>query len=442
MKLRIILMTLMPAFAWVFAAQAGTTTFKGQTIRFTGTVNVTGEDSTYRLFTFTSGTGTIVLPSDVKADILAVGGGGGGGGGRRSGSNTYTYTGGSGGGGGGVDERKGVSLSAQTLSISVGDGGAGGSYSTSSNQAGSQGGESKVYNGSTNYAKADGGAGGAGGNASNDGQGASGQTGTDKRNGKSSDVSGTLMTYGAGGQKTNNSNTTRSARTANTGNGGNGATKPGGNNSQHYAGQGGDSGVVIVRITDIDEPKPVASLISGTIPVGAYDVEILNASRTNWVDGELVVTFLNTDTAVGKSFTLPKQTTGQLLAVGGGGAGGQDSSYSKDAGLPGGGGAGGLVFSGDQAFAAAKYRVTVGAGGVAPRGTMNKHAGANGEDSTVTCAGKTFANALGGGGGGVQTVVGQAGGCGGGGSYSGTTAGSSIQGIGYENGCRLCRWSW
>ena len=102
MKVTRLVMALLSAVSlmWAFAAQAGTTTFKGQTIRFTGTVNVTGEDSTYRLFTFTSGTGTIILPSDVTADILAVGGGGGGGG-RRSGSKTYTYTGGSGGGGGG-----------------------------------------------------------------------------------------------------------------------------------------------------------------------------------------------------------------------------------------------------------------------------------------------------------------------------------------------------
>ena len=55
------------------------------------------------------------------------------------------------------------------------------------------------------------------------------------------------------------------------------------------------------------------TLISGAIRVGAYDVEVQNASRTNWVDGELVITYLNTDTSVTKSFTLPQATTGRLL---------------------------------------------------------------------------------------------------------------------------------
>ena len=66
------------------------------------------------------------------------------------------------------------------------------------------------------------------------------------------------------------------------------------------------------------------TLISGSIRVGAYDVEVQNASQTNWVNGDLVITYLNTNATVTKSFTLPKATTGRLLAVGGGGAGGQD----------------------------------------------------------------------------------------------------------------------
>lgn len=164
----------------------------------------------------------------------------------------------------------------------------------------------------------------------------------------------------------------------------------------------------------------VNPLITGKIRVGAYEVDVQNASRTNWVNGDLVITYLDTNEDVAKSFTLPKPTMGRLLAVGGGGAGGQEPGARNDTyGLPGGGGAGGLVVNDSQDFAAATYAVVVGAGGVAPRtAPASATAGANGTASTVIGGGEALANALGGGGGGARSAGG-AGGSGGGGSYSG-----------------------
>lgn len=185
------------------------------------------------------------------------------------------------------------------------------------------------------------------------------------------------------------------------------------------------------------------SLVSGSIRVGAYDVDVQNASRTNWVNGDLVLVYLNTNANVAKSFSLPRPTQGRLLAVGGGGAGGQERTRDESYGLPGGGGAGGLVANDNQVFSAATYRVTVGAGGVAPRSTSTKRQGADGNDSTVTPEGSSpIARAKGGGGGGVQ-AAGRAGGCGGGGSAasssssgrkSGGNTNQSSQGIGPGTG--------
>ena len=158
----------------------------------------------------------------------------------------------------------------------------------------------------------------------------------------------------------------------------------------------------------------VESLVTGSFRIGAYEVAVTNASEVKYVEGDLVIAYLNTDATVAKSFALPRLTTGRLLMVGGGGAGGQDAGRDSNCGLPGGGGAGGMVTNDNQAFAAAKYTVTVGAGGVAPRSTT-KTSGANGGDSTVTGNGTTL-TAKGGGGGGARGV-GQQGGCGGGGSY-------------------------
>ena len=175
----------------------------------------------------------------------------------------------------------------------------------------------------------------------------------------------------------------------------------------------------------------VPSLVTGSFRAGAYEVAVMNASEVKYVDGDLVITYL--DTTAEKSFTLPQETTGRLLAVGGGGAGGQDIAYSSSYGLPGGGGAGGMVTNDNQNFAAATYVVNVGAGGLAPRALPNKAAkGANGGDSSVVMQDATaLATAVGGGGGGARSV-GVKGGSGGGGSYSGSSvnggAGTSGQG--------------
>lgn len=176
----------------------------------------------------------------------------------------------------------------------------------------------------------------------------------------------------------------------------------------------------------------VGSLISGSIRVGAYEVDVRNASRTNWVDGELVITYLNANAAIDKSFTLPRPTTGRILVVGGGGAGGQEQTRDDECGLPGGGGAGGFVTNDCQAFSAAQYTVTVGAGGATPA-TLKKQIGENGGESLIEQSSTVIVTAQGGGGGGVQSL-GKDGGCGGGGSASSaSSSGKKLGGSGKQS---------
>ncbi|MCQ2569924.1 MAG: hypothetical protein MJ139_03355, partial [Limosilactobacillus sp.] len=160
--------------------------------------------------------------------------------------------------------------------------------------------------------------------------------------------------------------------------------------------------------------------------MGAYDVEVKNASRTNWVEGDLVITFSDIhNKEFKKYFILPKETSGRLLVVGGGGAGGQSKSYDKSKGLPGGGGAGGLFVNDSQVFQAAQYDVVVGAGGVAPRELVGR-TGMNGADSSVSQGDSVVAKGIGGGGGGSYSTSAAQGGSGGGGSYTGKSANGGI----------------
>ena len=189
----------------------------------------------------------------------------------------------------------------------------------------------------------------------------------------------------------------------------------------------------------------VEKLLSGLYKAGACEVAVTNASEVRYVDGDLVLIYRNVDAAVKKSFGLPKATIGRLLAVGGGGAGGQDAqeSYSDRYGLPGGGGAGGLVINDSQSFEAATYEAEVGAGGGAfgrrqAMITVNKVAtktwvptasgsGSNGVDTVVRQGSAAIVTAKGGGGGGCRSE-GKGGGSGGGGSASSTTSAGKMNG--------------
>lgn len=353
------------AFAWAFAAQAGTTTFQGVSVNYgSASTNWVGGDL---VLTYTSTeSDTLSLGGCVQARVLLVGGGGSGSSGGGSSQKT-----GYAGKGGTVVEESAVLLDGN-CTIAVGAGGSsvtGSKYSRTNGKPGSKTTISSETAGIVIFEAA----GGEGGGSSTPGD----TTVT-------SNITGSPTTYGQNGGK--------------------------GANSKASSGAGG-AGVVIVRLTGL------SPLITGRIRVGAYEVDVQNASRTNWVDGELVVTYLNADAFVAKTFTLPQPTTGRLLAVGGG-AGGQNKAYNASYGLPGGGGAGGMVVNDGQAFSAAKYTVTVGAGGVAERKypTADAVIGANGGNTTVLGT-DVSVTAVGGGGGGARGN-GNSGGSGGGGSCS------------------------
>ena len=466
MKLKRVLSAFLLASAWTFAAQAGTTTFKGVSVDY-GSASMTSVGSDV-ILTYKN-SDSLKLGGPVRARVLLVAGGGSGSsGGKNSNKNGY------GGHGGVVLDESDVLLTGD-CDIAVGAGGAGVNGSTGSRTQGSPGGNSTIVSSFSKSIIRQAYGGGGGGDA------------TPSGSGTASNITGSNKTYGANGSDKDSSGS-GSAGTANTGNGGQGGY------GASSSGKGG-SGVVIVRLTSVvtganlrdlvlpldkaadefrdasDQPMSfvfsevtckssadrvvaavetadgklglqglypgrarvtivkgektylvnvaVVQLVTGSFRIGAYEVAVTNASEVKSVDGDLVITYLNTDAAVAKSFTLPQPTTGRLLAVGGGGAGGQDSGRDEKYGLPGGGGAGGMVMNANQSFAAATYAVTVGAGGAAPRSTTRK-TGANGGDSKVAGGGSTLANALGGGGGGARSA-GKSGGCGGGGSYSGGT---------------------
>ena len=404
MKIRRVPTALLMAVSlmWVFAAQAGTTPFKGVSVDY-GNASTNWVNGDLVLAYTSAESDTLSLGGCVQARILLVGGGGSGSSGGGS-KQTTGYA-----GAGGTVVEKSYVLLAGECTINVGAGGAsvkGGSSSRTSGKAGGKTTFSVVASEDVNL-EAGGGAGG----------GSSDPSSTAVK----SDITGTSTAYGQNGGK--------------------------GADSKASSGAGG-AGTVIVRLTGL------VPLITGKIRVGAYEVDVKNASRTNWVDGELVVTYLNTDAIVGKSFTLPQPTTGRLLAVGGGGAGGQDQKqdYSANYGLPGGGGAGGLVIRDAQAFEAKTYEVSVGAGGAAVARTLTTidktttwipasyGAGANGGDSTVKQGTTAIVTAKGGGGGGRRSA-GNAGGSGGGGSanYSSKTVqpmdgGSGTSGQGNSGG--------
>ena len=149
-----------------------------------------------------------------------------------------------------------------------------------------------------------------------------------------------------------------------------------------------------------------------------------DGGETNWVDGDLVITYTNvTD---GGKLVLPKAATARILAVGGGGGGGR-VTYTTKRGAGAGGGGGGVVET-DGLILKGEYTITIGAGGVAGEGGTNvANPGGNGGDTFFKQgSADVITPAIGGGGGGASSD-GLFGGSGGGGSkaYNGTRSGTN-----------------
>ena len=229
MKLKRFLTALLLAgpLVWVFAAQAGTTTFQGVNVDYgSASTNWVGGEL---VLSYKNSSTLVISDGAVRADILVVGGGGSGG--RSDNKDTY-YGSGS---GGSVTNVSSVTLPKGEYEITVG---AGGAAVTMNSRTGNDGSSSSIK-GPVNYDAA-GGAGG--GNSAKAGSGA----------GVASEITGTSVTYGKGGVKAFNDATAGKSGAANTGAGGTGNRK--GNDS----GAGG-SGIVVVRLTSVkesDDPPP------------------------------------------------------------------------------------------------------------------------------------------------------------------------------------------
>ncbi len=182
-----------------------------------------------------------------------------------------------------------------------------------------------------------------------------------------------------------------------TGSGGGGAC---GGIADRRVGAKGGTGIVIIRYKVLDYKKAV---------IGGQTIRFRGASETNWVDGELAISFTNTVDE--GELILPSYMQAWVLAVGGGGAGANPTNGAVTVGGAGGGGAGGYVESTNM-FATGTYLINIGAGGVSP---MEAGAGGDGDNSTITLPGSSQIIAHGGGGGGFKSV-GNDGGSGGGGS--------------------------
>jgi hypothetical protein len=181
---------------------------------------------------FTSGTSTLTLNVDVRADILVVGGGGGGGkfgGGGGGGQVLYTYN---------------VALSAGNYSIVVGNGGAGSSTSTAN---GTNGSDSSITIGGITYTAK----GGGGGGSRNDGggyYGRAGNTGGSGGGGSHSDFSSSINVGGISNKTTysgwySSGNSGGDGKDGNVGGyghgGGGGSASSGSNGGTNSGGNGG-----------------------------------------------------------------------------------------------------------------------------------------------------------------------------------------------------------
>ncbi len=157
----------------------------------------------------------------------------------------------------------------------------------------------------------------------------------------------------------------------------------------------------------------------------AEDVKF-EGGTTNWVDGDLVITYTGNGT-----LSLPKTASARILAVGGGGGGGRVTYTSGTRGGGGGGGGGGVVITNGVALYG-DYTIAVGAGGAAGEGGTNvSNPGGNGGDTSFMQNGVAVIDVARGGGGGGAESKGGDGGCGGGGSLSPTLS-SAPGGIGSQ----------
>ncbi len=176
----------------------------------------------------------------------------------------------------------------------------------------------------------------------------------------------------------------------------------------------------------------LAAVVAGLSLVasgGLAEDVVFEGGTTNWVDGDLVITYAD-PTVVGK-LSLPKTATARILAVGGGGGGGRVTYTTGTHGGGGGGGGGGVITN--EVTLRGDYTITIGEGGVAGAGGTNvSNPGGNGGNTLFADATglENMIVALGGGGGGAEGKGGD-GGCGGGGSRS-TTVSIVAGGIGSQ----------
>ena len=145
--------------------------------------------------------------------------------------------------------------------------------------------------------------------------------------------------------------------------------------------------------------------------------ETVNFNYTMLEGGDAV--FVYTSTSGEFTFTTPSDVSAWILAVGGGGAGGNGLTANVIRGEAGGGGGGGFVETNGLRLASGTYTIGVGAGGV--RATV---AGGNGGNSYVRAGSEDIFLAKGGGGGArAGQRSGIAGASGGGGSFGSSATG-------------------
>ena len=188
----------------------------------------------------------------------------------------------------------------------------------------------------------------------------------------------------------------------------------GGGGSRYWPGQAGGSGIIIIRITWIkQEMQWITDPIRVSGPDGTTQGEIyvdVNAV-TNWVGGDLVITYTNAVTGGGLRLQNQEKTTykiwanAEILLVGGGGGGGFGNNRTIGGGA--GGGAGGFIAVSNVLICSdTEYDIAIGVGGAAGTSEEGKEAGGNGGLSSLKGKeGPVDYQALGGVGGGVSNEV-------------------------------------
>ena len=398
----------------------------GDIVRFIDNGDSTGD--IIHIFTNTASSATLSLESDrfIISDTLSflvVGGGGGGG-----------YDCGGGGGAGGLIYQSGQTLAAADATITVGVGGVGGVVHADG--AGRKLTDANGGNGTNSTLTINGvtwtALGGGGGGAYNthgqprgidggSGGGGSGNSGSDTTTTSGQAAAGSATQPGSASGGYGNAGGKGSSSGSAAGGGGSG----GGNNG--LGGKGG-TGIVIVRYS---------IRLYSRAEINGKTVRFIGHSATNWIDGELAISFTNTVDE--GELILPSYMQAWVLAVGGGGAGANSTNAAAKVGNGGGGGAGGYYESTNM-FGNGTYLIKIGAGGISPQNEEGG-VGGDGDDSTVTLPDSSQIIAHGGGGGGFKGA-GNPGGSGGGGSkadggaaaYASDDNKGHVGGVGTTNG--------